>query len=526
MATDHPTLGAEELLPELNCFFLSGQRHDRDRIEIQIGFDGLVPESNQEFVYDVDCVVFVPKTLGLLEIDDSQHLRQEFQSYIRLHTHVSNPNNETSLHRVKERLLQLKDKLSLETLRIFAIEFEGYLKGQIKRVKKRTAGTSIELAQESEATQYLINDFRAILKALGLEGKRANDLERGSIDHDLLLLNEYVSHIYVQYLVETYYACQASGDSGDLIVQSERNMKLETEARQTYHFLIEQRHGPQSSADEEQYPRRLSLLKKYFQKSLFVQVQGESLQTRMLIPVYGISAALAASFAILVQLYQAQTVAQRVGINSIALISVGVAAYVAKDIMKDFFRRYFFTKSSRLFPDYEKKLFLNRFSKKVSLGVIKEYLRTFDSEKLPTDLARARYSGVGGEMEEFLHEDVLHFKKRVVLDLSALDSRQEFPWGMREIVRYRFDRLLTSMEDPFKNLHLLSKTGAPATRQGHRVYHVYFAAWIQHVSSSIDRQPHVKPAFKAFRVTLDKTGVLECKLVDWKKIGGIPQPPH
>ena len=205
--------------------------------------------------------------------------------------------------------------------------------------------------------------------------------------------------------------------------------------------------------------------------------------------------------------------------------SVGVAAYVAKDIMKDFFRRYFFTKSSRLFPDYEKKLFLSRAGKKVSLGVIKEYLRSFDSEKLPSDLTEARYSCLGGEMEEYLHEDVLHFKKRVVLDLSALESRQEFPWGMREILRYRFDRLLASMEDRYKNLHLLSKAGTAASRQGHRVYHVYFAAWIQHSTAS-NQQTHVKPAFKAFRITLDKTGILECKLVDWKKSGRIPQPPH
>lgn len=515
---------SDDDLSELNCFFLSASRHDRDRVEIQIGFDGLIPSARKEFYYEFDALLFVPKTLGLLDVEDTSSLRQEFQSYIRLHTHVSNPKSETSIYRVRERLANLKQALTFETLRLFAIELEGFLKGQTNRAKKRSGATEL-LPSEIASTQYLVQDFRAILKARGLEGRRADQIERSTIDHDLLLMNEYLSHVYVQYLVEVLYSIRLTPGAEDALPVIERSMSLEAQVRQSYGLLVEQRQGPQSTLDADEYPRRISLLKKYFQKALFVHVTGESLQHRLLIPVYSISAALAASWAIMIQLYQAKTMAQRVGINSIALISLGVAAYVAKDLMKDFFRRYFLTKSSYFFPDYEKKLFTNKEEKKVRIGLIKEYVRSSDSEKLPEVLKLRRYSGHGGELEESLHEDVLHFKKRVELDLSSLDAREEFPWGVREILRYRCDRLLTSMEDPYKNMHLLSAAGHPASRQAHRIYHVYLGLWIR-ASAAAEGEQSIKPAFRAYKVTLDKTGILDCKSVSWTDASGtIPAAP-
>jgi len=512
----------DDFVPELNCFFLSGARHDRDRIEIQIGFDGLIAPTTKHFSYDVDCVVMCPKTLGLLEVENQETLRNEFQSYVRLHTHSSNPNDDSSINRVKDRLYKMKNELSMETLRYLAIELEAFLKGQIKRVKKRSEDPAV-FSSELESSHILIVEFRAVLQARGLDGKSCEDFPRRSTDHDLLLLNEYLSHIYVQYLVEISNTCRQSSHMQNYHEQIQRYVREEADIRQRFHLLMAERHGPKSSQDEEGYPRRMSILKKYFQKTLFVSVAGESLQRRAMIPVYALSAALAASWAIMVQIYQVRNLEDRIGINSIAFISIAVAGYVAKDIMKDFFRKYFFEKSTILFPDYEKTLFIKRGGKRRSLGKIKEYLRNYDSEKFPANLNAYRYQRFGGELEEYLHEDVLHFKKRVVLDLSALETKREFPWGLREILRYRFDRIMHSMEDPFKKMHFLSNFGTTTSRQSHRIYHVYIAVWIKHDDEEDPLHP-TKPAFKMFRVVLDKTGVLECQLIE-NKNDLIPSVP-
>lgn len=518
----------DDSLPALNCFFVSVNRHDRDRIELQCGFDGLVQSQDREFNYDVDFVLFVPKTLGLLEVDESANLRQEFQSYVRLHTHVSDPKSETSFWRVKERLHNLKEKLTIDNIRVFAIEFEGFMKAQSKKLRQVivsanfNASAGENVLTEVQLAEQLIKDFRDVLDARGIEPGIALKEDRHSINHTLSLLNEYVSHLYVQYFSILSLASQQQPLATSLLKVLEDLSLHESQIRQKNGWLVSER-DTAPTPEEDSYLRRIGVLKKYFQKSLFVQVLGESLQKRLLIPVYGISAALAASWAIMIQVYQARSMVEKVGINSIALITVGILAYVAKDIMKDFFRRFFLQKGSRWFPDFEKKLFIEREGKRMRLGEISEYIRSFDSEELPSDLKAVRYSVKGGEMEEFLHEDVLHFKKRVSLNLSELDSQKEFPWGLREIVRYRFDRLRTSMEDPFKKFHFVSKDGQSGSKAGHRSYHIHLAIWVRKTSRF--KRSASRPEFKAYRISLDKAGVIGCEALAWEKQFGVPEIP-
>lgn len=511
----------EESLPEFNCFFVTGGRHDKDRIEIQIGFDGIIPQSKGHFVYDVDALVFVPKTLGVTDVPDIATLHADFQSYIRLHTHVTDPKSETSVTRVHDRLRDLKSDLSLEHLRGLAIDLEGYLKAQTKRLQKRHIAPGL-VSAEIDSVGFLIDDFRSILRARGLEGVRPDKISKG-LDHDLLVLNEYISHVYVQYLSEVYEYIRERPEVSSAADLLDRQLKQEADIRQIYGLLLEERHGPKSTQHEDLYLRRISILKKYFHSPLFVETKSQSLQKKMLIPVYSISAALAASWAIMIQIYQTRSMMERVGINSILLITIGVVAYVLKDLMKDFFRRYFFQTSTKYFPDFERKLFLKTRGKRNRLGKIKEFIRAFDAEKVEPRIRAQRYSNFGGEIEAALNEDVVYFKKRVVLNLGALHMEQEFPFGLREVIRYRFDRLLISMEDPFKQTHLLSSLGTPTTRQAHRVYHVYFAIWIHKKENLAFRDlTPVRPAFKAYRITLDKEGILSCKQVPWAQDTPFP----
>ena len=520
----------DDVLPELNCFFISASRHDRDRIELQLGFDGLLKSNEDDFTYDIDFVLFTPKSLGLREVEGSQQLRQEFQSYIRLHTHTSNPDSQTSILRVRDRLGQLQVNPSIGNIRLFAIEFDGFLKAQIKKLRRDFATVVDEkdrlaLRHSIEDLRSLMAQMRAILKQHGVQGSVAEDHRPQSIERNLLLLNEYISHDYVHLLVQTHYAAiEASDRMSELLPILDEIARTEAQTRRLYHLPLEERRGPTSSQEIDNYPRRVSLLKKYFQKTLFVDVDSEGLQDRLLLPVWGISAALAAAFAIMVQIYQARSVAERVGINSVAVITVGVLAYVAKDIMKNFLRMSLLKPgASRFFADYKKTLWVKREDGRKKLGNIEEYVRLFDSEKLPEDLATVRYANVGGDMEQALHEDILQFRKKVTLQLSQLETNREFPWGIREIVRFRFDRLLTNMEDAFKTLHLLSATGAPTIRQGHRLYHLYLATWIRRSESD---GPTLRPSFQAFRISLDKTGVLACDPVEWRGEAGIPNPPR
>jgi hypothetical protein len=524
----------EDLSPELNCFFVAANRHDRDRIELQFGFDGLLDQKKEKFQYTVEFLMFVPRSLGLLEVDSYSALRQEVQSYVRLHTHVTNPNSPTSLSRVQERLELLKQNLGTETLKSFAVDFEGFIKAQTRRFKRRineVAKDSSSMPEmkdvlhDAHIIEHLLDDFRSIIRARGIEKMVLDKFNLGKTDHDLLLLNEYLSHVYVQHLGEVQDHASTLNGLDELKKTLVAMSAKEALVREAYHFVIEERQGRESSEAMEHYPRRSSVLKKYFQRPLFIKDSGAPLEKRLLIPVYAVSAAIAASFAILFQIYYQTSTTERVGINSIALVSLGVFAYVAKDLMKDYFRKFFLKTGGKYFSDNERKLFMENAADRSNkrIGKISEYFNTPDVKHLPDKIQRIRYSVPGGDLERELGEDCVHFKKRVSLDLEKLDAKREFPWGVREIVRYRLDRLLPNMEDAFKKMFFVSKTGHVAYRQSHRLYHAYLMAWI-HAETPPKARP-IKPEFRAFQIAIDKTGILSCKRLDWDKQFGVPPRP-
>jgi hypothetical protein len=522
----------DELQAELNCFFISAGRHDKDRVELQFGFDGLLSSSEDEFSYIVDSALFVPKSLGLSDFEQS--VRQDFQSYVRLHSHVSNPDSLTSFARVDERLKILKAHLRTENLRNFAIDFQGFLKANDKKIRtqlrklisKKEVSPQDSRSIEAELTEvlHLLDDFRSILRARHLDGKRPEDVLENRIDHDLILLNEYISHLFVQYLGDLYTVTIGVAHLQTVAELLAKISTQEAHFRIKNHYVIEERTQPDSSKLFDLYPRRIGILKKYFQSPLFVKDSTSTLERRLLVPVYGMAAAMAASWAIMVQLYQYQNLHQRVGINSIALIAVGVMAYVAKDLMKDFMRRYLMKKGGRWFPDETRKLFLVKNKKQKNLGKIGESIRVFDSEKLPLALKNIRYKKATARLERELGEDILHLKKRVTLDLNTLDSQREFPWGFREIIRIKLDRYMTQMDDAFKKMYFVSQNGFPSTKQTHRVYHLHLATWIQ-AQHKDPSSKLTKPAFKVFLLTIDKTGILSCEALDWVQSGEIPPTP-
>lgn len=525
----------EELQAELNCFFISAGRHDKDRVELQFGFDGLLSSVDEDFSYVVDTALFVPKSLGMSDLEPT--IREDIQSYVRLHTHVSNPESLTSFARVDERLKHLKQDLSDETLRHFAIDFQGFLKANDKKIRKiltkivttsKSEGLNVEIKSiENEVAEviHLLEDFRSILKARHIENKFPEDVAHHKLDHDLILLNEYISHLIVQYIGDLYSLTIGSVELQDLAQKLTQFSQEEARLRASHQYIIDERHNPDASRDFDKYPRRISILKKYFQSPLFVQNSSSPLEKRLLIPVYAMAAAMAATWAIMVQLYQFQNIQQRVGINSIALISIGVAAYVAKDLLKDFLRKFLMQKGGRWFPDDTRKLFLVNKNIKTKLGNIGESIKIIDSEKLPEELKKRRYSTANSKLEIALGEDVLHIKKHVQLNLKVLDHQKEFPWGFREIIRLRLDRYLSHMDDAYKKMYFVNKTGFPTQKQTHRIYQLHLATWIR-AQHKKNEHLNIRPTFKAFLLTLDKSGILSCESLDWDKMGIPPPTPN
>lgn len=496
----------------MNFFFVTASRHDSDRVELQVGFDGEV-QREKNYDFEVNIQLIFPKSLGLAENFDQEALKAQLQSHLRLHTHAGNPQNPTKLTRVKERLELLSHHLSEESLKFFALEIEAFLKFEIKTIKKslksKKAFAHDQMLIQLQETASLIDEYRLLLKQRHLVGKSAKDFSFNSFDHDLLLLDEYISHLYVVLLSHLKFYCDSGHKDASFFKDIPLLAKKEAEHRKLLGYFLQEEHNKNIS-EEEHYLRRASLLKKYFQKILFIRGTLKNRESRLLIPVYGLSAAIAATFAILVQVYQLERQEQAIGISTIAFVSIAVFAYVVKDIMKDYARKYFFHRSQKYFPDYKVKLSYVHKNDRKSLGEVDEFLRLSSARDLPREVRELRFSSQDVDLEPEVEEDVVEYKKIFRLNLKSLELREHYHWGIREVMRIRLDRYTTSMDDPTKMLHLLRADGSIESHMGHRVYHLHVAVSIRPLDSFVSTD---LGTLKLFRIKMDKTGVLSVETV-------------
>lgn len=523
----------DDLEAELNCFFITGKRHDKDRVEIQFGFDGLMIGDSPKFNYVTSTALFVPKSLGL--VDFEKKIRDDIHSYVRLHTHVSNPKSSTSLARVEERLRFLRADPSEKSFQDFAIDFQGFLKANDKKIRQKLAklaGRNFEKKGDEEKLADTQQELLEVVKLLESVRALEKDFENpksplsgfDQIKADYLLLEEYISHISVQYLGDLYRTSKGVEGLEDFCEALGRYCRTETVYRKSRNLLLRKRSNKSDTEIYERYSRRIALLKKYFQRPLYIQDTIVTLEKRLLIPVYAMAAAMAASLAIMVQLYQFETAGERFGINTIAFISIAVIGYIAKDLLKDFMRKSLMKTGSKWLPDESRKLFLEKGENKpVLLGRIGESFGIISSKTLPKKLKEARYHTSEAKIERALGEDVLEIRKKVRLNLQHLDNTAEFPWGFREVVRIRLDRFMTQMDDPLKNYYFLGTDSLPHTKQTHRVYHIHLFTWIQ-VEKQTASGPSIKPIFKAFLLNIDKTGILSCEPLKWDQALPPPTP--
>ena len=502
----------------MNFFFVTANRHDSDRVELQLGFDGEV-QSEKIYDFEVNIQFIFPKSLGLSENFDQEALKSQLQSHIRLHTHAGNPQNPTKLTRVRERLELLSHHLSEESLKFFALEIEAFLKLEIKTIKKSLRNSKDfshkHMLEQLLSIEELIADFRKLLEQRHLVGKSAKDFSFDSFDHDLLLLNEYISHLYVVFLSHLkYYNETCEKPDKDFVKTIPTLAKKEAEHRKLQGYFL-QDEVSNDLHHEEHYLRRASLLKKYFQKILFIRASHTTRESRLLVPVYGLSAAIAATFAIAVQFYQMDRLQQSIGISTVAFVFVAVFAYVIKDIMKDYTRKYFFSRSQKYFPDYRVKLSYVHKADRKSLGNVDEFLRLSSARDLPREVRNLRFSSQDLDLEPEVEEDVVEYKKIFHLNLKSLELREHYHWGIREVMRVRLDRFTTSMDDPTKMLHLLRQDGSIESHMGHRVYYLHIAVSIRPLNSFVSND---LGTLKLFRIKMDKTGVLSVE--NLKKLSG------
>jgi len=479
-------------------------RHDDHNLEIKFAM-----ESDREGLHGrTELYLFLPTTVKLASCE-KRDLIQDFHSRIRLRLpRETQPLG--SLRRLREEcddLLTIAASNTPEEMLAVVQRLGSLIVESVKAQQsahKQRLFLARSLAGSAEAPEILLADIEETVAEMEgilahLESEKAHELPY------LSLLTEYVADVHLHYLAEL-----SSVEVGGQL-QSEIRRISQTAAKWVRPELL---HDEKA---RELHLVRAAQLKKFFHANLFLEVSRRQVIQRFKEPAAATAAAFAALWAAYFQQFQNPSMTQ-VGFGGVSIISLGVAAYVLKDRIKEGARDFFARKASQFLADVEQELTAGE----RSIGRIKEWFNKTSPSELPRDVREFRKAHRLSEAEGYIAEEVLHHAQQISVKPDA-GGNQAHRWAVQESLRLNLERYLKHLDDPYKDLNLLAPDGELAKRRTRRVYHFLLVVKTQ-------RDKYFTPAgfwrfrrassaawLDAFRVVMDKNGIQRVEA-----LGGAP----
>ncbi len=408
---------------------------------------------------------------------------------------------------VEAALAQLKEPLipsqtTVETIKSIALAYEAFTKVRTKGLKGLLKSSFVKL----RFVLHVIRDTRKLVEYQKILGDYLI-AHNNEMNPEVQVALSYVCE-YLSFLVVNFFSTIEEAIDRAFVDDLKDRLKLRTKEIAIKELIIRKNlgidaHGATSEQLEDQF-YKVRLLKKYFQKSLFVNVEAERFAPKVLQPIAGLAAGAAALWAGFFQLAQTDhRFILGTGITPIGLLSIGVVAYVVKDRIKDTLKAKLAGRVEKVLPDVEKKLFYQMpDSEPQQLGLIRETMRRLKTEQLPVDIKDLRYTGGHSGLERELGEDIIHYGKRIKLNKKAHRLEKE-QVGLREILRLNLSPYLHKLDDPFKEISFVNESGQIGRSEVHRLYYAHLAVKV----SSPDHQGSHSQVYLT-RLALDRKGIV------------------
>ncbi len=456
-------------------------RHDPHNVEIKTHFS--VPES---FTGQTDLFLFLPKNFHAASIRKDK-LMEDFLSRSRLAVSVPVNIELSELRSELEALLaKIGDESSVELARRFAAHASEILRVLGKRQKQQLYRSAIEdVPRHFESIYRWVHEVRTSIAV-------------NAVDNSLIkLLDEYLSYLFVKYLTDLKeFATKITGAQGESLQQTWRALELqEKEYWQNRGFGFVSSVGGYAN---EQHLVRLSHLKKFFQSKMFVEIEKGTTVDKLAEPFAAASAGCAALW---MAFFQGNLTAHaNLGLGGSAVLTSGVFAYIMKDRIKDWAKKYFMQQASNFFPDNRQKLLVE----KQEIGKTKEWLRVLPRQNLDEAILKWRRRSSFSDLENELPEDVLHYRVERQVKAMALPGLGH-QWAFQDVLRINLNRYLKGLDDPFKEVSTFDPVGQLTRNRCHRTYPITMVL----VSRSAWGRGETSPAERHLiaRVWLDKTGI-------------------
>jgi hypothetical protein len=308
------------------------------------------------------------------------------------------------------------------------------------------------------------------------------------------LVDEYLSTIFDQILAQLYEAVSQAQ-----VLQDGRGGRAALAARlkdvARRESIYRGRAGycsldVESQQLRELYGFRLSLLKKYVSKPLYLDVTTTRPKPTALQHVVGaVAAAIAAAWAVGIQIYifannvppsgNGPYPSDSVGKTAVsavtaALFAAAVLAYVLKDRMKVFINESVMKRLRGKMPDRD--VYLSEAGPEGTsgagreIGRIREQVRFVPSASVPEEVDLVRNLGHTVDLGEERLEVVLHHQRTVDLEPAFAHSPER---AVRDILRLNVAPFLERLADPDQEVHHFDgRLDSFVTRTAPRVYHL------------------------------------------------------
>lgn len=253
----------------------------------------------------------------------------------------------------------------------------------------------------------------------------------------------------------------------------------------------------QNAEMQEIHMLKISHLKTFFQSVTFVEITRKATLQRLSEPIATFGAAFAALAVSIVEVVSLSgrgggSFSTTLGLQSLALIFLGIAFYTLRDRLKDYAKNYTLAKLSKVIPDVDMGLFMNG----QKIGKVREWFAFRKTLELPEWVRQARMESCISEPEKAINEDVFEYKKLVTVEAASIKAGQAYD----ETLRINLERYLRFLDDRKKQLRSFDSDGNLVQFKSHRVYHF-------HIGIVTPGESQGSRRLDFYRVVVDKKGI-------------------
>jgi hypothetical protein len=513
--------------------------HDRYQFESKFDFDLKPHGTEDQKKYEIDVYFFIPKDMGInsdtyardnFYADLTNFLRIQTPEFFHWGTNLADWNlpaleKYVAVHFMTSQRQSLAGVAVQET-KLFGCFMDMELKKLQTVFKKIIHKNKDILSSNPRVAKGMKNKITQVYNLIQLyRNKYVTPVRQGSVvtDQDvrrsIFLVNEYISY-RVETVLLTLLNAIKELDSPEITQQIHTIFSQESSYRNENQII--NLDGVDDEATRERYYYRLGLLKKYVLEVLYLQRKNIKKEKayRNMIAAFG--AALAAIWAGMADIQRIQMVGNPTGndawVRLVAILFLGVIAYVFKDRIKELTKEYVNLKLKRYLPDFDILMFYKYFDKnneekKQFMGSCKEFFRYLDKQDVVPEIAYIRDISNRSELDPARDEVILHYSKKINFPIHSSGQNGINIEFIRDMARFDISEFLNKLDNPKKTLSYFDSLKGSVLIEAPKVYHINivfrYASYYQ--KNKVTHAANFE--FERVRLVLNKKGIVRIEEV-------------